>query len=138
MHGTIPASDQGAIFPAAEVRSETCEQTITAELRSDSSLWFGELARKLWPSKTAATLQFLTGRKERQCYSWASGSAEPFASVLVALLRSDDGERVLDRVLSGCGAAWNRRRIADRRDAAILRNAFAEFQLELKFDPSVE
>ena len=103
MHGRIPAEAQVAIFPAD---SSDIEKSFTDSSDSESSGWFAKLARKLWASKTAAVLAFLTGRRERQCYRYASGQAEPMASFLVDLLRSSDGDRVLFELMRGSSATW--------------------------------
>ena len=116
MHGRIPAEAQVAIFPADSSDSESVvaklfhgAEQITDSSDSESSGWFAKMARKLWASKTAAVLAFLTGRRERQCYRYASGQAEPMASFLVDLLRSSDGDRVLSEIMRGANAPWWRR-----------------------------
>jgi hypothetical protein len=68
---------------------------------------FRAMARKLWPKKTAAHLQFLTTAPERTCHHWASAErCDPPASLLVTLLRGDEGGRVLDFVMGGSVAPW--------------------------------
>ena len=113
MHGRIPAEAQVAIFPADSSDSESsiavlldAGKSFTDSSDSESSGWFAKLARKLWSQKTAAVLAFLTGRRERQCYRYVSGQAEPMASFLVELLRSSDGNRVLEEIMRGSTAAW--------------------------------
>lgn len=113
MHGIIPAERQAAIFPADSSDIESLRagrsdgsESFTDSSDSESRGWFGKLARKLWAQKTAATLGFLTGRRERQCHRYASGDAEPMASFLADLLRSDEGKRVLDELMRGSNAAW--------------------------------
>jgi hypothetical protein len=104
MHGRIPADPQAAIFPAAQL---CAEKTITAQLCSEPEKegWFKDFAQSLWPKKTAAALQFLTGAKERVCHYWSAGR-EPPASVMVRLLRGTDGERVLNQIMRGCKEPW--------------------------------
>ena len=116
MHGKIPAEAQVAIFPADSSDSESSiadfldrDKSFTDSSDSKSLGWFQKLARKLWASKPAAVLAFLTGRRERQCYRYASGQAEPMASFLVDLLRSSDGDRVLSEIMRGSSAPWWRR-----------------------------
>lgn len=114
MHGRIPAEAQVAIFPADSSDKEKPggelfhgDAAIFDSSDKNNSLWFQRLARKLWPhKKSAVTLAFLTGRRERQCYRYASGDAEPMALFLVDLLRSSDGARVLDEVMRGSAASW--------------------------------
>jgi hypothetical protein len=131
MHGRIPADPQTAIFPAARLCDE---KTITAQLCSDPGKegWFKDFARALWPKKTAASLQFLTGCKERASHYWAAGR-EPPASIIVSLLRGSDGERVLDQLMRGCKEPWwltHRRAVA----ASKAYDAAAQEQLALNLD----
>jgi len=115
MHGRIPTDPQCAIFPAAQLCNEIEARNSTARLCSDD--WFAALARKLWPKKPAASVQYLTGSKERACHYWIAGR-EPPGSVVVKLLHSNDGERVLDQIMRGCKEPWwlslKRARIASR------------------------
>lgn len=133
MHGTLPADPQGTIFSVAQGCSENAETT--AQLCSEIiDGWFGNLAKHLWPKKTAAALEYLTGAKERVCHYWVAGR-EPNASVLVTLLRSEEGKRVLDHVMRGSKAKWW---VALRRDLALAALA-SQFkndaqQLELQFE----
>lgn len=104
MHGRIPADPQSAIFPAARLCDE---KTFTAQLCSDPEKegWFKGFAAALWPKKTSASLQYLTGAKERSCHYWAGGR-EPPGSIIVTLLRGADGERVLDQIMRGNKEPW--------------------------------
>jgi hypothetical protein len=79
---------------------------ITARSCSEISGWFATLARNLWSTKPAATLQYLVGIKERTSHAYVSGAREPPASLLVALLRGADCARVLDHVMAGSAAPW--------------------------------
>jgi hypothetical protein len=97
--------------------------------------WFMRMARDLWQRKVAAHLHFLLGASERTCRAWASGDSEPSASVLVALLRSDQGGRVLAFVMAGATAPWWRelrraRIVADAYDAQ--RQRIEQFELALE------
>jgi hypothetical protein len=122
MHGCLPAEPQKSIFAAdscvsestAAVRSVSAAE-FTDSLDSKSSGWFADLARKLWPRKTAAVLQHLVDFHhhassaesfERQCYRYAAGKADPSAPFVIALLRSADGDRVLDHLMRGCREPW--------------------------------
>lgn len=104
MHGRIPADPQAAIFPAARLCDE---KAITAQLCSDPGKegWFKDFAHALWPKKPAASLQYLTGCKERVAHYWVAGR-EPPASIIVSLLRGSDGERVLDQLMRGSKEPW--------------------------------
>lgn len=111
MHGRIPADGSASIFPAdssvseccAGVRSDSAEKFTDS---SDSESWFARLCRKLWPSKPAASLEFLTGARERQCYRYASGQQEPPALLVVELLRGTDGGRLLAEIMRGASPPW--------------------------------
>lgn len=107
MHGNLPADPQRAIFVAD---SSDIEKIVTdsSDSRAPKS-WFARIARRLWPSKPAAALEFLTVRRERQCYRYASGEQEPPGDFVVALLRSSDGGRFLDESMRGSDAEWYRR-----------------------------
>ena len=101
-----------------------------------SPQWFARMCRVLWQRKCAAHLHLHTHAPERTCRDWASGATEPSAAVLAGLLRSHDGGRVLEVVMSGAGAQWWRelrraRIIADAYDA---HHAHVEQQLKLAFD----
>jgi hypothetical protein len=103
MHGIIPAEAQRSIFPVATVRSEISEP------RKDCNIlqWsFSKLATTLWPQKTASHLEFLTGDPERTCFDRLGKDRDPPAGVLVKLLRSPEGGRVIGHVMRGSKADW--------------------------------
>jgi hypothetical protein len=102
----VSVADGRAICPAD---SSDIKKSITDSSDSgDRSRWFVPLAKKLWPSKTAAAIEFLTGARERQCYRYASGAQEPPSTLIVDLLRSEDGARVLNEILRGSKSKWVR------------------------------
>lgn len=131
MHGRIPIDPQAAIFPAARVCNE---ESAAAQLCSDAEKegWFKDFARSLWPKKPAASLQYLTGAKERVCHYWCAGR-EPPGSVIVMLLRCSDGERVLNQIMRGCKDPWW---LAHRRAVAASKayDQAAEEQLALNLE----
>lgn len=87
------------------------------------------MCRALWPENAPKELQFILtnsarpalGRSDRTARAWATGESEPPASVLLALLLSDHGWRVLDYLLCGLVIVWWARvtralRISDQVD----------------------
>lgn len=65
-----------------------------------------DLARRLWPSKTAAHLAGRTGVSKRAAELWLEGRTEPGADALVNLLRSDAGFELLQSIMEGSGTRW--------------------------------
>ncbi|MDQ0132635.1 transcriptional regulator with XRE-family HTH domain [Neorhizobium galegae] len=64
------------------------------------------MARRLWPSKTAANLAGRTGVSKRAVELWLEGRTEPGADALVNLLRSDAGFELLQSIMEGSGTRW--------------------------------
>lgn len=64
------------------------------------------LARRLWPSKTAANLSSRSGVSQRAAELWLEGRTEPGADALVQLLRSDAGFELLQQIMQGSGTRW--------------------------------
>jgi hypothetical protein len=109
MHGNLPANAQRAIFPAADSCAESSGIHSRAGSCAESPRWFAELARFLSKTKPSATIQYLTGEPERTCQTWTADCAKPAipkADVLVKLLRSGEGRRVLDHIMRGCKEPW--------------------------------
>ncbi len=65
-----------------------------------------DLARRLWPSKTAANLAGRAGTSVRAAELWLEGRTEPGAEALVQLLRSDAGFELLQNLMEGSGTRW--------------------------------
>lgn len=104
MHGNLPAEAQRAIFPADSL---VIEKSFSDSLANEpENKWFSRLCDKLWHDKPAAALDHLTSAKLHQCYRYASGRQEPGGMLIVELLRSSDGERVLDYIMHGSKADW--------------------------------
>jgi hypothetical protein len=104
MHGNLPAQAQRAIFPADSLASE---KSFTDSLATEpENKWFSALADSLWKPKPAAALDHFTSAKLHQCYRYASGRQEPPGLLIVELLQSSDGGRVLNHVMRGSTAAW--------------------------------
>lgn len=106
MHGNLPAEAQRSIFPG--------DSSVTEKTISDSSVtgfenkWFSRLCERLWRDKPAAALDHLTSAELHQCYRYASGRQEPPATLIVELLRSPDGGRLLDQIVAGSKSKWVR------------------------------
>jgi|GEM_PF-3330670 len=89
-----------------------------------SCKWFPGLAKFLSPIKPAATIHFLTKEPERTCYEWVRGKFDPPSRILIRLLHTDQGWRVLEYLMRGCKEKWwlevQCARIASRAyDAAV-------------------
>lgn len=65
-----------------------------------------DLARRLWPSKTAPNLAGRAGISVRAAELWLEGRTEPGAEALVQLLRSDAGFELLQNLMEGSGTRW--------------------------------
>ncbi|NTG94229.1 hypothetical protein G6L92_15800 [Agrobacterium rhizogenes] len=65
-----------------------------------------DLARRLWPSKTAANLAGRAHISMRAAELWLEGRTEPGADALVNLLRSDAGFELLQSIMEGSGTRW--------------------------------
>lgn len=64
------------------------------------------VARRLWPSKTAANIASRADISERAAKLWLEGRTEPGADALVQLLRSDAGFELLQQIMQGSGTRW--------------------------------
>lgn len=104
MHGVLPADPQRAIFPADSLASENSFSDSLAN--EPENKWFSALCERLWRGKPAAALDHLTSAKLHQCYRYASGRQEPGGFLIVELLRSQDGGRVLTDIMRGSTAPW--------------------------------
>jgi hypothetical protein len=65
-----------------------------------------DMARRLWPSKTAAHLASRAEISKRAAELWLEGRTEPGADALVNLLRSDAGFELLQSIMEGSGTRW--------------------------------
>lgn len=92
------AFDEASKSPAANC----VELSVVAE----SCKWFPGLAKILSPKKPAATLHYLTAEPERTCYEWVRGKFDPPSRVLIRLLHTDQGWRVLEYLMAGCKQPW--------------------------------
>lgn len=93
---------------------------------------FAPIFRALWPRKTCAELQARTGISERMAKYLLSERYSLSADHLTHLLRSDDGLRVLEALMTDKPPAWWRdfkrqvRRTTLRRQIRELQNKFDE------------
>jgi hypothetical protein len=103
MQHILPDEMQAAMYSEAhlcaipDVAAQMCQ--------TQWGQWFKRLAETLWPKKPSACLQYHTGAKDRAARYWTSGREWP-AWVLVVLLRSAEGDRVLELVMRGSKAKW--------------------------------
>lgn len=65
-----------------------------------------DMARRLWPSKTAINLSSRAEISKRAAELWLEGRTEPGADALVNLLRSDAGFELLQQIMEGSGTRW--------------------------------
>ncbi len=65
-----------------------------------------DMARRLWPSKTAINLSSRAEISKRAAELWLEGRTEPGADALVNLLRSDAGFDLLQSIMQGSGTRW--------------------------------
>lgn len=75
----VRSAMQLAINSFAAQPSETADERRRKEL-------FGQVAKIIWPNKTAAHLAAIAGVDERSAWRWLSGTHEPPAVVIVAML----------------------------------------------------
>lgn len=73
---------------------------------AESCKWFPGLAKFLSAKKPAAAVHFLTDEPERTCYEWVRGKFDPPARVIIRLLHTDQGHRVLDYLMRGNKQPW--------------------------------
>lgn len=113
---------------ASEVVAAPCiELSVVAE----SCKWFPALAKFLSPKKPAPTVHFLTGEPERTCYEWVRGKFDPPSRVLLRLLHTDQGWRVLEFIMRGCKQPWWIETVRARRCAAAYEQERDQFSLDL-------
>lgn len=65
-----------------------------------------DMARRLWPAKTAINLSSRAEISKRAAELWLEGRTEPGADALVNLLRSDAGFVLLQSIMEGSGTRW--------------------------------
>lgn len=131
MHGNLPAQAQRAIFPEAISDCESSPDKFEVRNDSDSLGWFAKLARKLWPSKSAAAIELYTHAPTSTCLRWCRGGSDITGSALRDLIRSEDGLRVVNELVAGSKAKWV-------RDLKRGQLALAQLDQWKQFDLGVE
>ncbi len=64
------------------------------------------MARRLWPSKTAINLSSRAEISQRAAELWLEGRTEPGADALINLLRSDVGFELMQAIMEGSDTRW--------------------------------
>nr|DAH75513.1 MAG TPA: hypothetical protein [Caudoviricetes sp.] len=64
------------------------------------------VARRLWPSKTAINIASRAEISKRGAELWLEGRTEPGADAIINLLRSDAGFELLQELMQGSGTKW--------------------------------
>lgn len=131
MHGNLPAQAQRAIFSVLESPNEKKQP---AKNSDNSEFSFKRLAMALFPKKTPAHLEYLTGEARGTWYDRLQNDREPPSSTLIRMLWTTEGGRVLGQAMRGCKAEWWRQhQVAEAHMAAhaAYEATFAAKQLEL-------
>jgi len=119
---------QAARPEASEVSAASCiELTVVA----GTCKWFPALAKFLSPNKPAAAVHYLTSEPERTCYEWVRGKFDPPSRVLLRLLHTDQGWRVLEFIMRGCKQPWWHEVVRARACAAAFDQASGQMELGL-------
>lgn len=84
-----------------------------------------QVARRLFPHKTAAELAFRSARSVRSCERWTSQHAGLSASALAALLRSPEGPAFMSAIMGDNPPQWWADAQAHIERAALRRRAEA-------------
>lgn len=124
MTASLPIARERASEPVAA----TC---IELSVVAGSCKWFPGLAKFLSANKPAATLRYLTSEPERTCYEWVRGKFDPPSRVLIKLLHTDQGWRVLEYLMRGCKQPWWRDVVRARACAAAFDQASGQLELGL-------
>lgn len=95
------------------------------------------VARRLWPSKTAAHLAGRAEVTQRAAELWLEGQNDISADALVQLLRSDAGFELLQELMTGAPTKWWHEfergvRVADlERRMEVHRRALSALKVEM-------
>lgn len=125
MHGSVSIDGRIASNSAATSGQEVFVQTASGNILPGPE-WFKRLAHSLWPDKPGAWIRSLTGFPERTCRSAASGDTEVSSPMLYALLRGEQGGRVLALLMHGCTAQWWLDMERERKLAAVAQRFIEE------------
>lgn len=130
MSGIVASTSACAI--SAEEQSGRMVGPIRPQSRSYApSEWFPLMARALWSSKAPAAicdLAELDEEEDRKARKWASGFNEVPGWLVVVLLRSKEGFRVLTWLMSDNPPDWWWSFQQERKLAAIARDIFKRLE----------
>ena len=120
------------VSAAREIASEAvADNCIELSVVAESCKWFPGLAKFVAPKKPAPIIAYLTGEPERTCYEWVRGKFDPPSRVIIRLLHSDQGWRVLEYLMRGCKQPWWLDTVRARRCAAAYEQEREQFSLDL-------
>lgn len=108
MDGSVPIDAVNARNHAAKTGQEFFLETASGNILPPDG-WFMRAAQSLWgqgENSPAKWLRSLTGFPERTCRSAVSGDTDVSSAMLYALLRGEQGERVLGKLMEGSKIAW--------------------------------
>lgn len=92
---------------------------------------FGRLARHLWPQKTPASIEFYTQAPERTARHIAADKSDPGSALLVRVIDSDQGWRVLQWIMRDSRQPWWRELQRAQRCAKAYEQEREQFELNL-------
>lgn len=82
----------------------------TDKFVAECKKWMPLLASGLWTNKAPNTIHDLIGgdvvASLRTCYAWCAGTNEPHGFIVLKLLHSEQGWRVLEFLMRGCEQPW--------------------------------
>lgn len=90
-----------------------------------------EVARRLWPTKTAMELAVRSGISVRACEYWLERRTSISGEALAEMLRSEAGLDVLEAIMGDAKPAWWKRMKASAQRAA-LRRAQKDLQRQIE------
>ena len=95
------------VSAAREIASEAAaDNCIELSVVAESCKWFPGLAKFVSAKKPAPIIAYLTGEPERTCYEWVRGKFDPPSRVIIRLLHSEQGWRILEYLMRGCKQPW--------------------------------
>lgn len=120
MHGTKPVLGQSTSL-ALEAKFQRWQNF-------SEPLWFAVMCREVWGPNAPKELQFVFGDRwsDRTYRAWASGDSIPQSDVLVVLLLTPLGQKLLDYITRDGMPKWRADELEDQRQAAIFRSAMCE------------
>jgi hypothetical protein len=133
MNTNVRATETNARNPAAEFRREILG-TVAVENcgKKLPGYCFGRMAHALWPSKTAAAIEYYTGVPDRTARQHASGKSDPASAHLVAVLQSDQGWRALEWIMRGNKQSWWTDLQKHKRVGAAAVREIAQLEMQIE------